>query len=82
MVEVPLHTLIASKLSGKNLHGVPIRELNPGLPYSKPTYCQLSYAAILTALHHTQSPNFKFLEPPCIGSTELISCEKSIPSWS
>jgi hypothetical protein len=33
------------KLSGKNLPGVPSRELNPGLPYGKPTHYQLSYAA-------------------------------------
>jgi hypothetical protein len=28
----------------KNLHGGPNRESNSGLPYSKPTHCQLSYA--------------------------------------
>jgi hypothetical protein len=43
--EVPLHFLIAGQLSGKNLPGVPSRESKSGLPYSKPTHCQLSYAA-------------------------------------
>ncbi len=36
--EVPLHLLIAGHLSGKNLLGVPSRESNSGLPYSKPTH--------------------------------------------
>jgi hypothetical protein len=45
--EVPLHFLIASQLSGKNLPGVPSRESNSGLPYSKLAHYQLSYAAPL-----------------------------------
>ncbi len=43
--EVPLHHLIACQLSGKNLPVVASRESNSGLPYSKPTYYQLSYSA-------------------------------------
>jgi hypothetical protein len=42
--EVHLHLLIAGQLSGKNLLGVPSRESNSGLPYSKPTHYQLSYS--------------------------------------
>jgi hypothetical protein len=33
------------QLSGENLPVVPSRESNSGLPYSKPTCCQLSHAA-------------------------------------
>ena len=33
--EVRRHLLIASKVSGKNLTGVPSRELNSGLPYAR-----------------------------------------------
>jgi hypothetical protein len=44
---VPLHLLIliADQLTGKNLPGVPSRVSNSGLPHSKPTHYQLSYAA-------------------------------------
>jgi hypothetical protein len=41
----PLHLLIAGQLSGKTLPVVESRESNSGLPYSKPTHYQLSYAA-------------------------------------
>jgi hypothetical protein len=34
----------------KNLHEVPSRESNSGLPYSKPTRYQLSHAARVTQL--------------------------------
>ncbi len=37
--------LIASSLSKESLHGMPSRDSNPGLPYSKPTHYQLSCAA-------------------------------------
>ncbi len=40
-----LHLLIAWKLSGKTIPVVPSRELNPGLPYSKPICYQLRHAA-------------------------------------
>jgi hypothetical protein len=40
-----LPLLIAGQLGWKNLPGVPSRETNSGLPYSKPTHYQLSYAA-------------------------------------
>jgi hypothetical protein len=43
--EASLHLFIACKLSGKNLPVVSSRESNSGLPYSKPTYYQLSHAA-------------------------------------
>jgi hypothetical protein len=43
--EASLHILIACVLSGENFPVVPSRESNPGLPYSKPTRCQLSHAA-------------------------------------
>ncbi len=39
------HILIACKLRGKNLPGVPSWESNSGLPYSMPTRYQLRYAA-------------------------------------
>jgi hypothetical protein len=39
----PFSSLLS--LSGKNLPGVPSRELNSGLPYSRPARYQLSYAA-------------------------------------
>jgi hypothetical protein len=45
LAEASLHLLIAWKLSRKNLPVVPSRELNSGLPYSKPTCYQLSHAA-------------------------------------
>jgi hypothetical protein len=45
--EASLHFLIALVLSGENLPVVPSRELNSGLPYSKPTRYQLSRAALL-----------------------------------
>ena len=41
----PLHFFIACMLSGEDLPVVPSRESNSGLPYSKPTRCQLSHAA-------------------------------------
>jgi hypothetical protein len=41
--EIPLQ--IARNLSGKNLPAMQSRESNSGLPWSKPTHCQLSYAA-------------------------------------
>jgi hypothetical protein len=40
-----LSPFIALSLSGKNLPGVPSREFNSGLPYSRPSRYQLSYAA-------------------------------------
>ena len=43
--EASLHFLIACMLSGEDLPVVPSRESNSGLPYSKPTRCQLSHAA-------------------------------------
>jgi hypothetical protein len=43
--EVSHHLLIAGRLSGKNLPGVPSRQSNSGLTYSKPTHHHLSYAA-------------------------------------
>ncbi len=39
--------LIASSLSKGSLHGMPSRDLNSSLPYSKPTHYQLSCAASL-----------------------------------
>ena len=44
-VEASLHILIACVLSGGNFPVGPSRESNSGLPYSKPTRCQLSHAA-------------------------------------
>ncbi len=45
-----IHPLsFAGQLSGKNLPGVPSRELTSGLPYSKPTHYQLNYATPLKA---------------------------------
>ena len=43
--EASLHILIACVLSGENFPVGPSRESNSGLPYSKPTRCQLSHAA-------------------------------------
>jgi hypothetical protein len=45
--EASLHFFIACMLSGEDLPVVPSRESNSGLPYSKPTRCQLSHAAPL-----------------------------------
>ncbi len=45
--EVPLHLLIAGHCG--QLPGVPSRQSNSALPYSKPTHYQLSYAATYTA---------------------------------
>jgi hypothetical protein len=42
--EASLHILIACLLSGEDLPVMPSRESNSGLPYSKPTCCQLSHA--------------------------------------
>jgi hypothetical protein len=42
-VEASLHILIACVLSGGNFPVGPSRESNSGLPYSKPTRCQLSH---------------------------------------
>ncbi len=42
--------LIASSLSKWSLHGMPSRDSNSGLPYSKPTHYQLSCAASLCVL--------------------------------
>ncbi len=42
--------LIASSLSKGSLHGMPSRDSNSGLPYSKPTHYQLSCAASSTEL--------------------------------
>jgi hypothetical protein len=43
------HTLMPISMSpwlrGRNLHGVPSRDSNSGLPYSKPAYYHLSHAA-------------------------------------
>ncbi len=36
---------LLTSLSGRNLHGVPSRDSNSGLPYSKPARYQLSHAA-------------------------------------
>ncbi len=44
--------LIASSLSKGSLHGMPNRESNSGLPYSKPTHYQLSCAAPYWAAPH------------------------------
>ncbi len=43
--EAFLHILIACVLSGEIFPVVPRRESNSGLPYSKPTRCQLGHAA-------------------------------------
>ncbi len=44
----PSPYLHSCRLSGRNLHGVPSRDSNSGLPYSKPARYQLSHAAICT----------------------------------
>jgi hypothetical protein len=43
--EASFHILIACVLSGENFPVGPSLESNSGLPYSKPTRCQLSHAA-------------------------------------
>ncbi len=43
--EAFLHILVACVLSGEIFPVVPRRESNSGLPYSKPTRCQLGHAA-------------------------------------
>jgi hypothetical protein len=48
--EASLHFLIACMLSGDNLPVVPSRESNSGLPYIKPTRCQLSRPAPLCSV--------------------------------
>jgi hypothetical protein len=58
--EASLHILIACVLSGENFPVVPSRESNSGLPYSKPTRCQLSHAAPNSRPHDSkevQRPN-------------------------
>jgi hypothetical protein len=54
--EASLHFLIACMLSGENFPVVPSRELNSGLPYSKPTHCQVSRAAPFRATPHHPEP--------------------------
>jgi hypothetical protein len=46
--EAPLHSLIAEKLSGRHLPGVPSRDSKSGPPYSEPTCFQLSHAALFS----------------------------------
>ncbi len=43
--EASLLFFIACSFRGKNLPGVPSRDLNSGLPYSRPAHYQLSHAA-------------------------------------
>jgi hypothetical protein len=52
--EASLHFFIACMLSGEDLPVVPSRESNSGLPYSKPTRCQLRHAAPYCATPHHQ----------------------------
>ncbi len=47
----PSPCLHSCRLSGRNLHGVPSRDLNSGLPHSKPACYQLSHAAPSATLH-------------------------------
>jgi hypothetical protein len=57
-VEASLHILIACVLSGGNFPVGPSRESNSGLPYSKPTRCQLSHAAPYFFLGGVGRPGF------------------------
>jgi hypothetical protein len=51
----PSPYLHSCRLSGRNLPGVPSRDSNSGLPYSKPPHYQLSCAApYWAALHPTE----------------------------
>ncbi len=53
-----LPLLIAGQLGWINLPGVPSRETNSGLHYSKPTHYQLSYAAPLDWQSHIALESF------------------------
>jgi hypothetical protein len=44
---------LAFGLIGRNLHGVPSRDSNPGLPYSKPAHYRLSYTVPPRGLRRT-----------------------------
>jgi hypothetical protein len=58
--EASLHFLIACVLSGENFPVVPSRESNSGLPYSKPTRCQLSHAAPCLIVDQIQKSSRNF----------------------
>jgi hypothetical protein len=58
----PSPYLHSCRLSGRNLHGVPSRDSNPGLPYSKPARYQLSHAA--PKLSHAAPWVKRGLHPP------------------
>ncbi len=64
-------------LRGKNLPGVPSRDLNSGLPYSRPAHYQLSHAATLANIYPSQLEShqvLKFGGPYCeCASTKIIS---------
>jgi hypothetical protein len=68
--EVPLHLLIATQLSGKNLLGVPSRESNSGLPCSKPTHYQLSYP---TPFLSYAAPFLSYVAPLLSYAAPLLS---------
>jgi hypothetical protein len=65
----------------KNLHGVPSRESNSGLPYSKPTHCKLSYAA--PRLNYT-SPKLIYAAPKLSYAAPkpklcILICDRILP---
>jgi hypothetical protein len=63
--EASLHVLIACMLSGEDLPAVSSRESNSGLPYSKPTRCQLSHAAPYLAQCFNNKTLYKIFPIQC-----------------
>ncbi len=62
--------LHSCRLSGRNLHGVPSRDSNSGLPYIKPAHYHLSHAA--PYLWATLHPNLSLAATKIIGSTLIV----------
>ncbi len=77
--EASLHFFIACMLSGEDLPVVPSRESNPGLPYSKPTRCQLSHAAPCQLSHVPLLPS---LYRPAVSRNSDAYCPWPCRLWS
>ncbi len=75
--EVSLHLHIACHLSGKKLPGVPSRESNSGLPYSKPKQftirrCPCDYQGLFTLLYLAEENNILLCSVYYLGHS--IAC--------
>jgi hypothetical protein len=72
----PSPYLHSCRLSGWNLHGVPSRDLNSGLPYSKPARYQLSHTApcnFARAINRQNYDPYQYGTPSLNISPTLIS---------